>query len=471
MRRLAAMMVFLPLAAFARELPAPVREALARAGVPPASVAAVVAPVERGAPLVSHNADAAMNPASVMKLVTSYAALDLLGPAFTFHTDFLVAGELSGGVLQGDLVIRGGGDPKLTADALWLAAHELRARGLREIRGDIVIDRSYFAEAAHDPGRFDNDPRRAYNVGPDAFLVNFHAVEFTFVPEANGVRVVARPELPNVEVATRIRATPGPCGWWRENLRQEFIVNGLIATASFTGSYPSSCGENTWALSIFDGPGFTESVLRWIWSETGGTLRGKVRAGEVPAGARLLYRRESEPLANLARDMNKYSNNVMARHLFLALSAERGGRGEARASARVVQEWLASRGIDAPQLAIDNGAGLARDDRITAASMAAILRDAWSSPLMPEIVSSLPIFAVDGTLKSRHAVAAAGQAHLKGGTLTGVQAVAGYVIDRAHRRWVVVMMVNHARANEAQPALDALVEWVHEQGAERRVTR
>jgi D-alanyl-D-alanine carboxypeptidase/D-alanyl-D-alanine-endopeptidase (penicillin-binding protein 4) len=470
-RRLLAVWLVVPAVAMAGELPPPVRSALERAGVPPSAVGAVVAPVDRGTAIVAHNPAEPMNPASVMKMVTAYAALDLLGPAFTFATDFLATGEVSSGILDGDLYIHGGGDPKLTADRLWLALHELRARGVREIRGDIVLDRSYFAPLAHDPGRFDNDPRRAYNVGADALLVNFHAIEFRFIPTASAVTVAAQPDLPNVGIVTRIKPLPGPCGWWRENLKQEFVDNGMIGTIVFSGSLPTACGENTWSLSVFDSARFTESVLRWVWSESGGKLTGKVREGAVPAGAKLLMRVESEPLANLVRDMNKFSNNVMARHLFLALSAQREGAGETRASARLVREWLESRGIDAPGFAIENGAGLSRDDRISAATMASLLRNAWASPLMPELAASMPIFGTDGTLKSRRAANAAGQAHLKGGTLTGVQSVAGYVLDRSGRRWAVVMMVNHPKANAAQPALDALVEWVHDQGGERRMAR
>ena len=471
MRRLAAILVAaLPLATMGA-LPGPVRDALARAGVPPSAVGVVVMPVDRGAPLIAENADEPMNPASVMKLVTAYAALDMLGPAFTFHTELLSTALPNEGVLDGDLAVRGGGDPMLTAERMWLALHELRARGVREIRGDIVIDRSYFAPTEYDPGRFDNDPRRAYNVGPDAFLVNFHAIQFRFVPSASGVHVVAEPDLPNVEVVSRIRPIPGPCGWWRENLKQEFLENGLLGTLSFSGTYPVECGENTWSLSLFDSARFTESVMRWVMSESGVALRGKVRAGAVPAAAKLVMRIDSEPLANLAREMNKFSNNVIARHLFLALSAERQGQGNAAASAKLVREWLESRGIDTRGFAIENGAGLSRDDRITASALATLLRNAWASALMPEIASSMPIFGTDGTLKSRRGVAAAGRAHLKGGTLTGVQSVAGYVLDRAGRRWIVVMMANHPRANAAQPALDAMVEWVHEQGAERTMAR
>ncbi|MBX3716397.1 MAG: D-alanyl-D-alanine carboxypeptidase/D-alanyl-D-alanine-endopeptidase [Burkholderiales bacterium] len=458
MRALLAALALVPALA-AAQLPAPVREALAKAGVPESAVGVVVEPVAGGRRLVSHNADRALNPASAIKLVTTFAALDLLGPAHAFRTDALVAGEVSGGVLAGDLVLKGGGDPKLTYERLWQLVRRLRARGLREIRGDVILDRSYFAPAAHDPGKFDGESRRAYNVGPDALLVNFKAVDFRFVPAGTGVRVLGEPDFPNVEIASRVKAVAGPCNNWRRGLQYEVEENGLLATVVFSGTYPSECGEKTWPLSVFDADRYTESAFRWLWSEAGGKFLGKVRAGAAPAGASLLLRFESEPLGALVRDMNKFSNNVMARQLFLALSAEKGGGpGEYAASARLVRDWLAARRIDAPGLSIENGSGLSRTDRIAPATLAAILRAAWASPVMPELVASLSLFAVDGTFKLRNG-ASAGSAHLKGGTLTGVQAVAGFVLAENGERWVVVMIANHDNANRAQPAMDALVDW------------
>ncbi len=460
-RFVAAAFCALALAASARDLPAPVRAALADAKVPPDAVAVVVEPVDAGAPLISHRADVPMNPASVMKLVTSYAALDLLGPAFTFHTDVLVSGAITDGVLDGDLFIRGGGDPKLTYERLWQLMHQLRARGLREIRGDIVIDRSYFAPPEKEAAPFDAEPRRAYNVGPDPFLVNFQSVQFTFEPNGEAVRVTAEPDLPNLEVTTRLRAVPGACGWWRRNLRYEVEQNGLLAQVSFSGTIPADCAARTFTLAVLDPQANAESTLRWTWSEAGGKLRGKVRGAPVPADARLFYRFESEPLASLVHDMNKFSNNVMARHIYLALSAQiAGAPGTENASRDIVEHWLDTKRIDARGFVPANGSGLSRDSRITAATLAALLRSAWASPFMPELTASLPVFATDGTLKLRPATAAAGHAHLKGGTLDGVQSIAGYVIDSNGKRWIVVMMANHANANGAQPALDALVEWV-----------
>ena len=452
----------LPAAAASHSLPQAVHDALARAGVPDSAAAVVVEPADSGAPVLASQADVPMNPASVMKLLTSSAALDLLGPAFTFHTEVLLAGNLStDGVLDGDLVIRGGGDPKLTYERVWQLMHQLRARGLREVKGDVILDRGYFAAATYDPGRFDNEPKRGYNVGPDALLVNFQAVQFTFTPEGDNVRVTPEPDLPSIEVATRMHAVKEPCGWWRKNLQYDVQQSGMLALVSFSGTMATECGDRTFTLAVLDPAAFTESVLRWTWSEAGGTIRGKVRAGKTPDTAKLFYRDESEPLANLVRDMNKFSNNVMARQIYLALSAERGTPGSEPASDAIVRDWLKSKSIDAPGLVIDNGSGLSRETRITAGTLAALLRDAWSSAYMPEIVSSLSVLATDGTLRLRPASGASGHAHLKGGTLNGVQSIAGYVFDEKARRWIVVMMVNHANANAAQPALDALVEWIH----------
>ena len=448
----------------AAQLPPPVREALAKAGVPESAVAAVVEPAAGGTRLVSHNPDRPLNPASAIKLVTTYAALDLLGPAYAFRTDALATGELSGGVLSGDLVLKGGGDPKLTYERLWQLLRQLRARGLREIRGDVILDRSFFAPVAHDPAKFDGKPRRAYNVGPDALLLNFKAVDFRFVPGADGVRVVGEPDFPNVQVASRVKPVRGPCNHWRGGLDFEVEENGLLATVVFTGTYPVDCGEKAWPLALFDSDRYAESAFRWLWSEVGGRLAGKVRPGTAPAGAALLLRFESEPLAALVRDVNKFSNNVMARQIFLTLSAEKAGvPGEAGASERLVREWLAAKGIAAPGLVLENASGLSRVERISAGALAAVLRSAWAGPVMPELVSSLSLFAVDGTFKSKNG-AFAGQAHLKGGTLDGVQSVAGYVLDARGERRVVVMIMNHENANRAQAALDALVEWTWRAG-------
>ena len=147
-------------------LPAAFTDALKQAGIPLDHVAVVVQPLDAAAPVLSHNAEAALNPASVMKLATSFAALNQLGPGYAWSTDVWADGVIADGVLSGDLVIKGHGDPTLTLARMWLLQRELRARGVRHIHGNLVLDLSHFELPAIDPGAFDGEPLALYNAAP-----------------------------------------------------------------------------------------------------------------------------------------------------------------------------------------------------------------------------------------------------------------------------------------------------------------
>jgi D-alanyl-D-alanine carboxypeptidase/D-alanyl-D-alanine-endopeptidase (penicillin-binding protein 4) len=446
-------------------LPQPVSEALQRAGVPLDAVALVVRDAGGKDTLVSHNATKSMNPASVIKLVTTAAALDLLGPAYVFKTEFYARGEVRNGVLDGDLYVKGYGDPKLTYERLWAAIRQLRERGVRDVRGDLVFDRSYFAPVVHDSSKFDGKALRAYNVGPDALLFNYKAVAFLFIPENGAISISAEPAIPGVEIASRVKLVNGACGDWQERLAPEIEENGLLATVQFSGSFAESCGEKAWNLSLFDHPRYNAALFRTLWSEAGGRIFGKTRDAGVPSDARLIFSIDSPPLADVVRDINKFSNNVMARQLFLTLSAEATGQpGETARSVEVIKAWLKHKGIEAPELVLENGAGLSRVERISANTLAALLQVMSGSALMPELISSLPLVAVDGTMKKRmNGNGVAGQAHIKGGTLNEVRAIAGDVVDRNGKRWLVVFMVNHPNAPAAQTVQDILLQWIYAQ--------
>lgn len=462
-----ALLLCLPSAVMAQALPAPIAEALKRAGVPVEAAALVVREEGADRPLVSFQPAKPMNPASVMKLATTAAALDLLGPAFAYKTEFHARGDVCAGVLDGDLHIKGSADPKLTYDRLWVALRQLRERGIREIRGDIVLDRSYLAPVEHDAARFDGKARRAYNVGPDALLLNFKTVTLRFVPDGAAARVIADPPIPSVDIVSRVKVVKnGGCGDWQERLAMDVQENGLLATIHVDGNYAESCGERAWHVSLFDHARYDEALLRWLWSEAGGKLLGKVRDGAVPAEAKPVYAIESAPLADLVRDINKYSNNVMARQVFLSLSAELDKQpGSGARSAAIVKEWLKARGIDAPELVLENGSGLSRIERLSAGNTAALIDMMSKRSLMPEFLSSFSLAAVDGTFRKRmNGEGYAGQAHLKGGTLNDVRAIAGQVLDRGGKRWTVVFVVNHPNAPAAQSAQDALLKWVYERG-------
>jgi D-alanyl-D-alanine carboxypeptidase/D-alanyl-D-alanine-endopeptidase (penicillin-binding protein 4) len=452
--------------AAADALPGPVAQALARAGVPSSAVGLYVQQVDAPRPTAIFNASQPMNPASAIKLVTTFAALDLLGPAYTWKTEAYLAGRVQGDVLDGDLLLKGYGDPKLTVENFWLFLRGLRARGLREIRGDLVLDRSFFDAGGHDPARFDGEGLRPYNVGADALLVNYKAVRFFFLPDeaGRGVTVVPEPKLAQLEVAASVALRDGPCGDWRAGLRYDLQHNGAAARAVFSGAMPASCGERVWNLAPLAHDQYVLGLFRSLWQELGGTLAGGVRDGRAPAGAKPFVRFESPTAAEVLRDMNKFSNNVMARQVFLTLSAEALKLpGSYDRSARTVKSWLEARNLALPELVIENGSGLSRADRISAEGMGRMLVAAYHSAVMPEFIATMPLVAYDGTMRKRMRLeSVAGQAHVKGGSLNDVRTIAGYVLDRNGRRHAVAFFVNHPAAHAAQPAQDALLKWVHD---------
>ena len=445
--------------------PATVANALRAAKLPVSAVGFFVQDVTATKPALVLNAERAMNPASVMKLVTTYSALELLGPSFVWKTSFFTTGALRGDVLDGDLVIKGSGDPKFSQEQLWLALKAVRARGVREIRGSILLDRSAFDANGYDPSKFDGDPLRAYNAGPDALLINFKALALTFVPDEGSATVTASVEPRGLPVRSSVKLTQGACAEFRAYpVKAKVDASGI----TLTGNYAVSCGVKTWWLHPFEltHQQYAAAVIRQLWIDTGGVLAGEVRDGALPSGARLLYEAESASLAEATRDINKFSNNVMARQLFLTIGAETLKlAGNAERSARTVKTWLIDKKIGGEELVLENGSGLSRVERISAGALGRLLVTAFRSPVMPEFMSSMPLVAYDGTMRRRlKARDIAGQAHIKTGSLNDVRAIGGYVLTASGRRYAVVFMVNHGNAGASQAAQDALLQWVHAEG-------
>ncbi|MFP5404676.1 MAG: D-alanyl-D-alanine carboxypeptidase/D-alanyl-D-alanine-endopeptidase [Gammaproteobacteria bacterium] len=448
-------------AARADALPDTFVDALSQAGIPLTHVAVVVQPLDSATPRLSHNAEAALNPASVMKLVTSFAALDRLGPGYVWTTRVWADGPVVDGVLDGDLVIQGRGDPTLTLERVWLLQRELRARGVRHIRGNLVLDTTHFDVPAADPGAFDNAPYAPYNASPGALVANFNAIALRLKPAASEVLVVPDVALPGVAFTSRVVATDAAeCNGARRALLP-VLETGERTELTVTGHYPRSCGEQAWALSLFEPAATFDLIFRGLWQESGGTLAGATVAGTAPA-TEPLFAFASEPLSAALVRLNKFSNNLMTRNLFLTLGAEvYGAPATLEKGAVAVRETLARRGIATQKLVLENGAGLSRIERISAAALNQLLRAAHASPWFPEFAAALPIVATDGTLKRRfNGSAFAGQAHLKTGTLRDASALAGYVQDAAGRRQSFVLLIYHAHAGKAEAAQRALLEWV-----------
>ena len=458
---LLAILLLFAAAASAAPLPAPVAQALREAGIPEHSVAIFVQESGASRPLLAHQAQRAMSPASTMKLVTTYAALELLGPAYTWETALYAAAPPQTGVLDGNLYLQGSGDPALTIERFWLMLRDLRQGGLRDIRGDLILDGNRFAPNGGDPGAFDGATYRPYNALPDAVLINFKSTRFRLlaVPDSPSVRILADPAPPQLKIVNQLQIGSGECGDWREGVEAAVTRNGgNTLTVTFSGSYPLACGEKSWHLALFDNTAYVHTLFRQLWEESGGTLSGTVRLGATPPAATRLASQESRQLADIVRDVNKFSNNLMARQLLLTL-----GNGNPDNGAKTVAEWLAGKGLNFPELAVENGSGLSRREQISAEHLGQLLLAAYRSPVMAEFVSSLPIAAVDGTMKKRlREQAVAGHAHIKTGSLKGVKAIAGYVQDAKGRTLAVVCVINHPNAAAGQAAQDALLEWMYQ---------
>ena len=476
-------------AASAQTLPPEVDALLARAKVPREALSAIVVDATPAFgrkpglvdPLLNYQANVYRNPASVMKLVTTYAGLELLGPAYTWNTPVYVEGTVSGGVLQGNLIIQGKGDPKLVLERLWLLLRRVQGLGIKTITGDILLDRSAFAVTPQNPADFDGEPLRPYNAAPDALLINYKSVVMIFTPQyANAQASISfEPPLANVQMQNSVPlATPNKagaaltdCGDYRAALMADFSDPFRI---SFKGSYPPACGEKIWPIAYVDPASYAERAVLGMWQDMGGQLGGRVREGRAPANLKSAFEMVSPTLAEVIRDINKFSNNVMAQQLFLTLSLNqtrlqspaRTGLGSKDASREVLRNWWRERFGEQDQPVFDNGSGLSRQERLTPLGLARMLQTAYASGVMPELIASLPIAGVDGTLRRSKSRGIQGTAHLKTGALNDVTALAGYVHTSSGRPLVVVGIINHPNAPAARPALEALVDWAIKEGSQ-----
>ena len=466
------LLLFCVFPVFALELPLVVKQKLQQSGIPESAIGVYVQEIGATKPLLAINADAAMNPASVMKLLTTYAGLELLGPAHTWSTSVYAQGVLADGVLQGDLVIKGYGDPKLDLENFWLLIHHLRQTGLHEIKGNLILDHSHYDIPADDSGTFDGQPYRTYNVIPEALLINYRTSTLHLFPhpEKNAVNVVVDPLPQSLRIINDLKLTHGVCGDWQNSLSIDVVADEQLPndfTVSLRGNFSKQCGKQSYMLSLQDSTRYTRDLFRQLWTQQGRVFHGDAMLGSASAVSIPVLNHQSQPLADVVRGINKFSNNIAARQLYLALGVGKNPPRNSSAtldrSDHALKQWLAAKQLRFPELIIENGSGLSRREQISAGHMGQLLLAAYASPVMPEFVSSLPIAGVDGTLKNRFGeTPIKGMAHLKTGALNNVRALAGYLLDKKKRRTVIVFFVNHEHANQAREAMDRLVHWVYD---------
>jgi D-alanyl-D-alanine carboxypeptidase/D-alanyl-D-alanine-endopeptidase (penicillin-binding protein 4) len=448
------------------ELPSPLQRILDGHSIPLQDVSLWVQAVAAPEPTIAHLADTPRNPASTIKLLTTWVALDELGPTYTWPTEVYYLGDYVDNELRGDLGLKGYGDPYLVTEELWKLLGALRRSGLEDVQGDLIVDDSYFAPLEEDPGAFDGQPHRTYNVTPSALLVNFKAVRFQFLPDQQGgVRITADPQPSNLDLDNRITLVDGPCRGYQAGISFD-LADATGRSAAFAGRFPRACAPYAFSRSILQHDTFAYGVYRTLWAELGGRHRGGMRRGVVPEGFEPALIWRSRPLAEIIRSVNKFSNNVMTRQLLYTLGAEAAGApATPEAGVAAIERYLAEHGLDIGTLIVANGAGLARETRISAQLLADVLLTAARSPLAAEYLASLSLGGLDGTTRGRfngHAVT--GRMHVKTGRLDDVSALAGYVHARTGIDYVVTLMLNSPDAHRGpgEELQEALVRWIYD---------
>ncbi len=443
-------------------LPASIKQALESENVSLESVSIYVKRVDAPQPALTLNADTPRNPASVMKLLTSYAALDLLGPTYRWKTQFLARTIPSQGKLAGGLWIKGVGDPSFNDAALLEVASELKQKyQLEEVCCELNIDSTLFPAQSFDASAFDGKPYRGYNAPAEAVMLNQQAVRLQLMVVNDKVLVIAYPKWKSLTIQANVKAVGGECNDWKSGLQIQREGQRL----DVRGNFPVSCGNKYFDVNWQNGTEYFSHVMRAAWQQVGVRETLKVQSNQVPGDALLLTEHVSPTLADVLRDMNKASNNVIARALYLTLSRV-GDETQIASPARSEQNlraWLYKKGWNFSELVLENGSGLSRLERINATHLGLLLDDAFHSAVMPELMASLPIYGLDGSLTRRKESALFGRAHLKTGSLENVRAIAGYVIDAKGRYWSVVFMANGDKASETRKAQDTLLTWVYQQ--------
>jgi D-alanyl-D-alanine carboxypeptidase/D-alanyl-D-alanine-endopeptidase (penicillin-binding protein 4) len=447
-------------------LPASVMAGLARAHVPLSSISVVVEKVGDRTPVVALNAGQPMMPASTMKLVTTYAGLSILGADYRWRTSAYADGTVdANGILHGNLYIQGTGDPKLVPEELIDLVQKIRKTGINGIDGALVLDKRFFDPSTRDLPAFDDDVTAPYNVGPDPLLYAFKSLSFALTPSSDGsVAIDVLPALAQLRIDNQLHATGGPCRGEVSAATPTITPtpNGTVS-ASFDGDYPLRCGPRTINVAVLDHSAFFAGGFLALWQQSGATFTGTTREGAVPAGARPVAVHQGPVLSDIVRDINKFSNNTMARNLFLTIGAVvNKPPATPQKSIEAIDTFMHRNALPTEYLQLENGSGLSRDEHITALTLADLLQSANASPVAQVFVESLPIAGVDGTMRNRlTSQPVNGNAHIKTGTLRDVRAIAGYVASADGSSYVVVSIINDVHSEAARAAHDALLEWVY----------
>ena len=438
--------------------------------------------------ILGWRSDAPMNPASTMKVLTTVGALNILGPHYQWQLKIFTDGSIDQGVLNGNLYLQGFGDPKFSQDDLERIALELRAMGIDKINGKLIFDRS-----AHDPSllsgkTLDGQVNRSYNVFPDPLLYSLNTLKFQIgaVIEGGTPSITYQPNLANFKVVNNLKQNRNTsCGNWQEligfhisNDEKNAPQTDEPILATFNGSIPLGCDELTYPIVALPPNTMLTRGFQAVWESAGGEWAAAPAGenGTVPESANQLISHQGTLLKDAIWDINNFSNNTMAKQVFLTIGLDKTGKpASLDKSALAIKQWLSSNNLIFPELSLENGSGLSRVEAISARNLTTVLTLLQSPEASAIFLNSLPVPGKDGTMKNRlnayltkyDRFQSKPEAHIKTGSLSDVKAISGFVKSRSGNLYAISSFINHENANKGQDAHDQLLIWLIEDGPEK----
>ena len=413
---------------------------------------------------IIYNGSKNFNPASLTKIITSFIALDKLGPNYKWKSDFFYTGQLKDGTLQGDLIFVGRGDASFSIDNLEFLIREIQKKGIKKIEGNLILNKSYFGKVPSSID-FDDDPMRAYNVLPNAISIQSNTINFKFKPQNNNVKIEAKPDLKYLKIKNNLRLSQKNCVSWKQALDYQKANSIQEEMIIFQGHLSKKCSNKEIDLSVIDNGRYFYEVFKYLWVQNGGNFSGGywVNNNERLEG-KLIASHLSRPLGVLIRDMNKYSLNLMARNLMLTVIAEDLKKQVTEDDVNhFVLDWLGNQGIANDNIFIENGAGLSRKTYINADTLLEIMDKIYEHPYMPEMLSSLSVLNEDGTLEKKMPFSKVKKnGHFKTGSLKNVSAIAGYFVDKDKNKKILIFLMNDKEANKSYNFQNELINLAFE---------
>ena len=465
--------LFILLTSFIYALPSGINNIINKSGIPKNDISIYIKEVGKGGRvLAALNADKTRTPASVIKVLPTYAAVLKLGFDYRWSTQFYTSGRVENGVLNGNLIVKGYGDPTLSTKDLMSIVKNIKAKGIRKIRGNIVIDRSYFAVGNKNNSGFDKNTYSPYNAMPDAMMFNERISTICITPNKNSVR--KKVVDGSYKIKNKLQRVNKPCKGKYSWPGFRIDNSSAIPEVWLQGKISNKCGKRDICKVITQPYKSFYYALKDALKKEGVSVSGNMRLNKVPSNANILFTHYSRSLEKIISKTAKKSNNLYARHLLLLLGAKMYGAPSTLEKGRKAVEYiLRSKGaLGRGTLKIDNGSGLSRTAKLNAKFLSFMYDNAYSR-YKTRWMNTLSIAGVDGTIKRRfRSTVVKNRAWMKTGTLKRVKNIGGYVKNRQGQLYTVVILVNTKKGNwKAAQLQNNILKWLvtYKGGSRKRV--